>query len=295
MITQVTTCHGDLEAVSLNIHRWLSSGIDQLILVDYACPNQTSKYLLNRKVGKDGKLTIIYVNPKEAGPFYNQAKAKNIGAKAAKGEYILFLDPRAVVSSDFIDEVKRQLEGFESQDTEAGGDIAPVCPSMFICQEAAKFVSGDGYVEAAKCTEAIQSGIPMKCNQIIIRNSTFYNLNGFNEANLLPGLEVIDLLCRASKADIGEIVTSTEYGYTLDSSISFRSNKPASDTVDSSIRGVLLNEGKDPNTEALELYSIMRDMSPRAQPGKRFGLSEYSKNVKMFVAGFERVFNPGLD
>jgi len=294
VLTQVTTCHGDSNVVLANVHRWLASSIDQLVLVDYACPNNVGKLLLNKAAGKNGKLTIIQVDPKEAGPFYNQARAKNIGAKAAKGEYLLFLDARATVNNDFIEEVKLQLEGQESTDTEAGGDVAPVCPSMFICQDAVKFINKDGYKEAAKYTKEIQSGAPLKFNQLIVRNSVLYNLNGFNEANLVPGLEVVDFLCRAF-SDETKYATSTEFGYTLDEAISFRFKEPSPDTAESSIKEVLLNRDTDKNVEALDLYSIMREMSPRAQPGKRFGINGYNKNVRMFVGGSERVFNPGLD
>lgn len=294
MLTQITPCHGNTDVVMSNLPRWLMSPIDQLVLVDYACPSGLSKQLLSKPIGKNSKLTIIYVHPREAGPFYNQARAKNIGAKAAKGEYLLFLDPRAVVSNDFLEGVKLQVDGFESLDSETGEDVAPVVFDMFICESAKKFMTQEGYTLATELQETLNAGNPLKLDQLIIRNSTFYNLNGFNESNLVAGIDTIDLYCRAAKGEF-TVTTRTELGLPMEEAVKFRFSSTASDAAATSVGNVLLNTDVNKHAEALELYSRMREMSPRAQPGRRFGLGDYSKDVKMYIGGHERVFNPGLD
>jgi hypothetical protein len=94
-VSQITACKGRSAEVKERIESWLASGIDELVLVDYADPDGLSEQLLKSKVGRDPRVTVLKVDPVLAGPWFDHGHSRNLGALAARWPTFLFLDADA--------------------------------------------------------------------------------------------------------------------------------------------------------------------------------------------------------
>lgn len=95
-ISAVVTCKGRLEHLAQTLPALHQSGVKEIILVDYDCPDKCGLWAES----KFPSVKVIYVSDK---PLFNRSDARNTGARAASCEWLLFIDadvhPRPAFSS----------------------------------------------------------------------------------------------------------------------------------------------------------------------------------------------------
>lgn len=264
-ITQITTSKGRYDDVIKNLPYWLNSGIKQLVLVDFFCPDNTGKRLLDTKFGSDPRLTIIIVGPAVAGPFYNHSKARNIGVTAAQNEALSFIDADIKTTEYY---VKLQTQSFKG-----GADVVCGVPKNF-----------------SEHNESFSTAIPETYRfdgQIAVRNAVFYDLNGFDESAGW-GVEGYDFLLRCrlrEKTVIRRIEQVPWIAHTpvhdhadIDKFLSVKLVDPAKVYVDSWTRA-----------------AYNRKLTLRAQPGQIFGLNGKGDGIALYKNGIHKAFAPGDD
>lgn len=105
----VVGCKGRLGHLQESIGHMIRES-DEVIVVDYDCPDNTIYELRNTNV------KCIKVHDK---PFYNRSHAKNIGGRAARGSMLAFIDADAIIHSGFksfvLNEISKGVIGFTFQ------------------------------------------------------------------------------------------------------------------------------------------------------------------------------------
>jgi hypothetical protein len=109
-ITQVTTVKDRREHVLRHIGRWLASGIDELVLVDWNCPEETGKQIAQSATPgiRRAEMSPSSMSRKLAGESFHLTKARNVGALAARHELLLFMDADTWASESFIERPKKR-------------------------------------------------------------------------------------------------------------------------------------------------------------------------------------------
>jgi glycosyltransferase involved in cell wall biosynthesis len=265
-ITQVTTCKGRLEYISKNIKRWLNSGIDELVLVDFNCPQETG-YRIAYDYKDTLGLTVVIIKPELAGDFFHLTKARNVGAIAAKHEVLFFCDADTWTTSIFIEKQRSQFE-------DRGVDL------LINRVEASR----ENTIHRSTSDIPVQWGLDGQC---FIKNSLLYSLNGYNESHQNWGGESYDLYIRASNVG-AKIAQFDKTGIII---------TPHNDTVRNTH---LRNQFDSPDRKNYFLKSLRylkrnRKIS-RVNPGKRFGADvKDSDHITLFRNGKQRVWRPGED
>lgn len=185
-ISQITTCMGRKSHVLKNISRWLSTDIDELVVVDYGCPEQITKELIPY-ADRDPRITLVQVSPSAAKTFH-LTKARNIGAQAARYELLFFCDADAWTTQFFMEKIRQKFD-------DGGTDL--MVSDLSVCGEVKDTEGLD--LPLSWCTDG----------QCILRNPLFYMLNGYNERFAEWGAESYDLYTRcllagAKVAEFGE-------------------------------------------------------------------------------------------
>ena len=268
MISQITTSKGRADDILRNLSRWIRSDIDQLIIVDWNCPDFTTERVLSSSHGRNPKLVVLQVGYEVAGPFFNPGRAKNIGAQAAKGDTLWFLDADTYFNSRFIDHV---LEDYEERP-----ELFTFAPKDLVSR------ADDG-----RLTKEIPAGISIH-GQVLISNSLFFRVNGFSEEQSGWGCETYDLLLRAmAETERATFIDPSEFSWVSVPTPSEQAGKylPRGITTEPDNKLELYQYGSS-------FFASLRNISTRAQPGRRFGLSGYTPHVKMYVGGVEQNFNP---
>lgn len=254
-ITQITTVKGRLTSVLKNLPRWLSTDIDELVLVDYDCPEHTASRVTKTKHFKDHRLKLVRAETEFTGPYYNHGRARNIGAQAAKYDIFLFLDADCYVFPSLIEAIKQKEED-------------DIYLQEVICTQTA--MSAEHVIETTGKlpTTWAQDG------QLFIKNAVFYDLNGFVEDNAGWGCETYDLVARAAQLDINirdyhpaVFVNHVAHNNDVRDRYLPRSFK----SVKGGRNGLFMESWRD--------LKNRRKTMVRAQPGKHFGLTEPSKHV----------------
>lgn len=181
-ISQITTVKGRYSAVKRNLKRWVDSGIDELVIVDYACPERTVERLLvdpeTKRLATDPRVTLVVVPKSIVGEFFSLGRARNIGAVAAKHEIFFFLDADAWATARCVEDIREKMHS----DTGVPPNILVTSHKVY-----------------APMTE--QSPLPAtfaKDGQCVIRNHTFHaNLHGYVEKHASWGGESYDIYQRA--------------------------------------------------------------------------------------------------
>jgi len=252
-----------------NIRKWLSTPIHQLVIVDYNCPEKTGKEVL-KKYAYDSRITVLVVNAVQSGPFFQPARARNIGAQAAKSEYLMFLDADCSIESSFYEDYFTRAELHER---DSGEDLCTFIPGL----------------------ESLEDPIQMPSNwqlynQFLVRNALFYACNGFNEFQPGWGSYAVDLQKRvASLTNSVYVCGANDYQFHTEEHDDAMRDRYLPTKLPADEFG---GKGKA-YAETFNFFSAFRKISVRAQPGMRFGLESYSSHVRMFVGGIERNFNPG--
>jgi hypothetical protein len=83
-LTIITTCKGRLAHLKDSLPAMLASGA-HVVLVDYDCPDSAGDWV----EANQPEARLVRVRDR---PFFNRCEARNLGAAAADGEWLLFLD-----------------------------------------------------------------------------------------------------------------------------------------------------------------------------------------------------------
>jgi glycosyltransferase involved in cell wall biosynthesis len=100
----ITTCKGRLAHLRQSLPRFLQQADSETVVVDYDCPDGTTA-----AVERDFPPARV-VAVREA-PLFNPAHARNLGAAAAQGEWLVFVDADILVAPDFLETAAAGLKG----------------------------------------------------------------------------------------------------------------------------------------------------------------------------------------
>jgi glycosyltransferase involved in cell wall biosynthesis len=144
----VTTCKGRLAHLKLALPR-MAAQADELIVVDYSCPQRTGDYVR-------GNFPSAEVVSVAGETYFSNWKARNAGASAATADVLVFVDADTVLSENAIAALSEQLPdpayGFipapnaQSFNT-SGRPLAMNQLSGFLAVPAAEFRRVGGYDE----------------------------------------------------------------------------------------------------------------------------------------------------
>lgn len=98
----ITTCKGRLHNLQRSLPEFLKQGNTEVIVVDYDCPDGTADYVT--RVHPAARVVAVRDKPK-----FNTSHARNLGAAAAKGEFLVFLDADVVIAEHFVQHIDPQL------------------------------------------------------------------------------------------------------------------------------------------------------------------------------------------
>lgn len=263
-VTQITPVKGRFEAVKSNLRRWLKTPIDQLVLVDYACPDALHHNLWSLPEASDPRIQVVRVNSAAAGPFYNHSRARNIGAQASKFDCLLFVDADSFVLPNFVE--------FANQRIEKG-----------LCDVITTFRSED-------IARHVFKHLPLTWTtdgQIVVRNSLFFELNGFNEEVSTWGGETYDFLIRAAQS--GYEATQVE-------TMPWLQHAAHTDALRDRFMPTCFHDtflGKDRMfIRSMRGYAARRKVSLRGQPGRKLGLQVPTRDVLLINRRVSGIFRP---
>jgi glycosyltransferase involved in cell wall biosynthesis len=100
----VTTCKGRLEHLRLSLPRMLAQPETEVIVVDYDCPDRTRDVVAR----EFPEARVVAVDNT---PGFHLARARNLGAAVAQGDWLIFLDADVVIASDFVARLKPRITG----------------------------------------------------------------------------------------------------------------------------------------------------------------------------------------
>ncbi len=102
-IAFVTTCKGRLHHLKETLPLLVSMGPEQIIVVDYGCPDGTGEWV--RKTHPE--VTLVSVSDD---PGFCASRARNLGAGAASTEWICFIDADIRVDPAWLDWIRGNLQ-----------------------------------------------------------------------------------------------------------------------------------------------------------------------------------------
>jgi len=273
-VTQITTVKGRRDDVMRNIPRWLNTDIDELVLVDYACPQNTFKDVIQSEFIKDSRLKVIRVDPSVAGPFYNHGHARNIGVQASKFDWLLFINADTVPSYKFLDKL---IDPFSSnydlpENKDTAKDRKPGVVTLV----------PESIIEDPRQLNILPESLYLY-DQLAVKNAIFYDLNGFVEDNAGWGVDSLDFLIRA-KGRIGQFIYLEEDAVR---------HVDHDDKLSFVYLPIDCSDAIDAYQESFRQLADRRKGLIRAQPGRRFGVQSPTKYVRVFVRGNNYTLSPG--
>jgi glycosyltransferase involved in cell wall biosynthesis len=140
-ISIITTCKGRLHHLTQSALRMAAEKPDELIIVDYDCPDRVGDWaqanLPQAKVVRAG----------QADGRFNVARARNLGAAAATGEWLYFVDADVLLKPGVMKAVRTTIApGHFYQPKPDGGPIGIQVYGTFLCRRA-DFAAIGGYDE----------------------------------------------------------------------------------------------------------------------------------------------------
>ena len=94
-ISFVTTCKGRLAHLQQTLPHMVAQGADcEVVVVDYDCPDGTAAWV-------NANHPAVRVVKVEAEPLFRHARARNLGAKAANGDWLAFVDADILLHADY--------------------------------------------------------------------------------------------------------------------------------------------------------------------------------------------------
>jgi len=140
----ITTCKGRLAHLRQSLPRSIAQADCETIVVDVDCPDGAAA-----AVTRDFP-TARVVTLKDDSPFLNVARARNRGASAATGEWLIFLDADIVVAADFATRLQPLLKpGTIFRFGPSKGRIKGTNGSCIVHRD--DFAAAAGYDEAMEC------------------------------------------------------------------------------------------------------------------------------------------------
>jgi glycosyltransferase involved in cell wall biosynthesis len=135
-ISIVTTCKGRLSMLQQSLPRMVTQPRAEVIVVDYDCPDGAGAWVATEYPA------VRLVRVADA-PLFNIARARNLGARAARGEWLCFVDSDILLEARFIEQALPRLRAgafytMASPEPDAGGST--------VCRRA-DFVALEGYDE----------------------------------------------------------------------------------------------------------------------------------------------------
>ncbi len=93
-VSIITPCKGRLSALKQTLRNNAALDGVEYVLVDYACPEGAADW-----VEAQGIQNVVVVRAKPDNEYFNHSKSRNIGAKAAHGKWLMFVDADVLLSS----------------------------------------------------------------------------------------------------------------------------------------------------------------------------------------------------
>jgi len=164
----------------------------EIIVVD------SSNFIFSKKISKIKNIRYYYLN---IDGIYSASKARNYGAKFAKGEYILFYDVDLVVKKNFIDLVFQDINELELKAKEA----FTIYPCLYLSEAKTKEIEKKGlndkifdeikmhYLEGFN-DEVLY--LAVNTSTILVNKDHFFNIGGYNEVFKGHGYEDFELIHR---------------------------------------------------------------------------------------------------
>jgi glycosyltransferase involved in cell wall biosynthesis len=139
----ITTCKGRLAHLQQSLPRSTSQADCETIVVDVDCPDGTEA-----AVARDYPTArVVKLND---GPILNVARARNRGASAATGEWLIFLDADILVAADFVNRLQPLLKpGTIFRFGPSKGRVKGTNGSCILHRD--DFAATGGYDEAMEC------------------------------------------------------------------------------------------------------------------------------------------------
>ncbi|MDZ4736836.1 MAG: glycosyltransferase family A protein [Rhodospirillaceae bacterium] len=100
----VVTCKGRLTYLLESLPRFLAQPDTEVVVVDYNCPEDTAGVVAMRHPD------AVVVKVPDVADFH-LADARNIGAAAATGEILIFLDADIIIPRDFVERIDARVRG----------------------------------------------------------------------------------------------------------------------------------------------------------------------------------------
>jgi glycosyltransferase involved in cell wall biosynthesis len=94
-VSIITTCKARIHHLRRSLPSFLAQPDSEVIVVDYDCPDDTAGFCAR-------EFPAARVVKVENAPRFNAARARNLGAVAARGEWIAFFDADIVMAPDFV-------------------------------------------------------------------------------------------------------------------------------------------------------------------------------------------------
>jgi MoaA/NifB/PqqE/SkfB family radical SAM enzyme len=92
----ITTCKGRLEHLKKSLPRMALQANAEVIVVDYDCPDGTAAWVAGHFPG----VQVLRVGD---APVFNIARARNLGAAAARGRWLCFIDADILLDAGFVE------------------------------------------------------------------------------------------------------------------------------------------------------------------------------------------------
>jgi len=100
----VTTCKGRLDNLKQSLPTFLAQTGAEVVVVDYDCPDGTGRYVAEH-------FPQVRVVPVPDKPKFNSSHARNLGAAAATGDFLVFLDADMMIGAGFVDFLTQNMKG----------------------------------------------------------------------------------------------------------------------------------------------------------------------------------------
>jgi len=101
-ITFIITCKGRLHHLKEALPLFLKENPDEIIVVDYGCPDGTADWLA-------ANAPVVKVVKFES-PTFNLSHARNLGAEKAKSKWLCFVDADIIVKPGWIEWLKKNMK-----------------------------------------------------------------------------------------------------------------------------------------------------------------------------------------
>jgi glycosyltransferase involved in cell wall biosynthesis len=137
----ITTCKGRLHHLKQSLPLMLAQQPDELIVVDYSCPDGTGTWV----EGAFPQVKLVRVPDQSS---FNASRARNHGAAAAAGDWLFFVDADVLLRPEALEQVRPALKAgrfFTPWLKDVNEEVVQAYGTFFC--PAADFAAIDGYDE----------------------------------------------------------------------------------------------------------------------------------------------------